>query len=89
MMAGQEGHRGVGQLLIQHGADVNHQETKVHALLVIGYDIIILSIKKFCILLNPDWLVSSPLRQCSWSPQHSGTVHQVWGTTGRPNQGTL
>ena len=47
-MAGQEGHREVCQLLIQHGADVNHQWTEVHhevimhALLIIEYDIIIL-----------------------------------------------
>ena len=86
-MAAEKGHGDVCQLLVQHRADVNHQETEVHydVLLVIEHDII-MHIK---LLLNPGWLVSAPLCQCLWSPQHSGAVHQVWGTPGHPNQGTL
>ena len=91
-MAAEEGHSDVCQLLIQNGADVNHQRTEVHhdvimhCCKVMGYNNYFLCIK---LLLNPEWLVSSPLRQWLWSPQDSGAVHQVWGTTGHPNQGTL
>jgi hypothetical protein len=89
MVTAKHGHSDVCQLLIQHGADVNRQRTEVHHDVIMHcclQDKIILFL---CTYKITGWSVTAPLRQWLWSAQHSGAVRQVWGTAGRPNQGSL